>query len=72
MSSLMQQFGLDQWSVDDRLRLMEEIWDSLSGESLGDMPQWHREILEQRLTEADGNPEARSPWEEVLARLRSR
>jgi putative addiction module component (TIGR02574 family) len=34
MSGLMQKFGIDQLSVEQRLALIEEIWASIDGETL--------------------------------------
>jgi putative addiction module component (TIGR02574 family) len=62
--------GIDHWSVDDRLRLIGEIWDSL--EAPGEIPDWQKKILDERIAEADANPGAGVPWEESMARLRAR
>ena len=70
MSSDMHQLGIDAWSVEDRLRLIGEIWDSL--DQPADIPENHREELDRRLDASDAGLAAGSPWEEVLARLRSR
>jgi putative addiction module component (TIGR02574 family) len=71
MSPTVQSLGIDRLSAEDRLRLIEEIWDTLS-DSLEDLPlpESHKEELDRRLTAADTNPNAGSPWEEVKARLR--
>jgi putative addiction module component (TIGR02574 family) len=63
--------GIDQWSVDDRLRLIGEIWNSLP-EPPGEIPEWHREILDERIAQADANPDSFIPWQEVRARLSQR
>lgn len=68
MSSDMQRLGIDSWSVEDRLRLIGEIWDSLEGEPT-EMPEWHRQVLDQRLADANANPTSFVPWEEVRDRL---
>ncbi|MEQ1731505.1 MAG: addiction module protein, partial [Vicinamibacterales bacterium] len=40
--------------VNRRLELMEALWDSLSAApELDPMPDWHREVLAQRLAEDD-------------------
>jgi putative addiction module component (TIGR02574 family) len=66
----MYDLGIDQWCVDDRLRLIGEIWDSL--EDPGEIPEWQKRILDERIAEADANPDAGIPWQEVMARMRSR
>jgi putative addiction module component (TIGR02574 family) len=58
-------------SVDDRLRLIEEIWDTIDAEELP-FPDSHREELDRRLAAADAHPEAAIPWDEVLARLKQK
>ncbi len=71
MSPTIQELGIDRLSAEDRLRLIGEIWDSLShlpGQL--EIPQSHRDELDRRLAQADADPSAGLPWEEVRARLR--
>ncbi len=70
MSPTLQSLGIDRLSVAERLRLVEEIWDSIS-ESPDELPipEWHRQELDRRLAACKANPEAGSSWEEVKARL---
>jgi len=68
MSPTIHDLGIDRMSVEDRLRLIEEIWDSLS--CAGDIPESHRQELDRRLAAADADPSAGAPWDEVRARLR--
>ena len=55
--------------AEDRLQLVEKIWDSLavSAESVP-VPDWHKSELNDRLD--DSSEKAISSWEEVQARLR--
>jgi len=57
-------------SVNQRLDLIGELWDSIP-DSIEDfpVPEWHLAELERRLTNADQDPDAGIPWEEVKARL---
>jgi len=71
MSPTLQQLGIDRMSPEDRLRLIEEIWDTLPPAEQFEIPESHREELDRRLAAADADPPAGSPWEEVRARLRS-
>jgi putative addiction module component (TIGR02574 family) len=71
MSQTIQQLGIDQMSADDRLRLIGEIWDSLSPSERGAIPESHREEIDRRLAAADKDPTAALAWEEVRERLRS-
>jgi len=55
----------------ERLQLVEDIWDSLEDDQVP-VPDWHREILDQRLKAYRENPEAGASWEEVRERLLKR
>jgi putative addiction module component (TIGR02574 family) len=54
---------------DERLRLVEDIWDSLAQTS-GELPvpDWHREELDRRL--ADRTEQATIAWADVRSRFR--
>jgi putative addiction module component (TIGR02574 family) len=73
MASTLQSLGIDRMSIQDRLCLIEEIWESI--ETAGNevpVPDSHREELDRRLEAADANPQAGIPWEEALTRLKSK
>ena len=54
---------------DERLRLVEEIWDSLAATAERvPVPEWHRKELDRRL--ADRSEQATLSWPEVRSRLR--
>ena len=55
----------------DRLRLVEDIWDSLAASpSDVPVPVWHRAELERRL--ADPAEQATATWDTLRAQLRPR
>jgi putative addiction module component (TIGR02574 family) len=57
-------------SVAERLRLVEELWDSIGGEQEDlAVTAEQREELDRRLADLAANPDAGSPWPEVRARL---
>jgi len=65
--------GIDKLDVEERLKLIGEIWDSVSEEA-GDLslsPEM-KEELDKRLAAADANPEASVPWEDVKKRVLDR
>ena len=54
-------------SVDDRLELIDQIWDSLPEQvAPNEIPAWHLPILEQRLAEAEANPSGGTPYREAI------
>jgi len=61
------------WSVEDRLELLERVWDQL------DETDWEPELTEEQLAEAERrfaahktNPKDALTWEEVKAHVRRR
>lgn len=70
MLPTLEDLGIDRLNTQDRLQLIERIWDSLSTESLPSIPESHRVELDERLAEAEANPTLGSPWEDVRERLR--
>ncbi len=60
-------------SAEERLRLLEDVWESLSTtpEAIP-LTDAQREELDRRLNELDRDGPVGIPWEEVLRRIRSR
>ena len=64
---------VQSWPQEERLHLIEEVWDGLSSE--GHEPELTAEMkseLDRRLDELDRNPNAVVPWEVVEARALER
>ena len=60
-------------SPEERLRLLEQLWESLSVTPAAiPLTNAQREELDRRLDELDRDGPAGIPWEEVLRRIRSR
>lgn len=62
--------NLDELTVNERLELIAELWDSIPASELP-LPEWHREELARRIANADADPDAAIPWEQVRDRLRN-
>ncbi len=60
-------------SPEERLRLIEELWESLSAQP-GAVPLTNaqREELDQRLDDLERSGPEGIPWEQVLQQIRSR
>ena len=65
--------NIDDLSPDERLRLLEQLWDSLSrkAESIP-LTEAQREELDRRLNDLENDPSGGIPWDEVLERIRGR
>ena len=64
---------VESWSVDDRVRLVQDVWDQLADQ--GYEPELTEEMkaeLDRRIEEMDRNPDAGVPWAEVKARVLGR
>jgi putative addiction module component (TIGR02574 family) len=71
MQPTLQSLGIDRLSLDERLRLVEDIWDSIAAEAEAlPIPQSHKDELDRRLAAYEQNPTAGSPVDEAMARLR--
>jgi putative addiction module component (TIGR02574 family) len=75
MTASVKSLGIDRLPIDERLTLVEEIWDSIAA-ATGAVPltDAQRIELEQRIAEDDAHPDDVTPWEQVkastLARLK--
>lgn len=68
MNASVKSLGIDRLPVEERLALVEEIWDSIAADS-GAVPltETQRAELEKRIAEDDVNPDDVIPWEQVKA-----
>lgn len=56
--------------ADDRLALAERLWDSLAAEpSVVPVPEWHLDLLAERLALDDSAADAGEDWRDVRQRL---
>ena len=74
MSTTMTMLGIDRLSVDERLTLVQEIWDSIAAEvECAPLTEAQRHEIDRRLAAHRANPGSAIPWEQVevaaLARL---
>ena len=59
--------------VDDRIQLVEAIWDSIASEpGQPELTEAQKRELERRLEAQAADPEAGTPWEQVKAQLLAR
>jgi putative addiction module component (TIGR02574 family) len=73
MSPTMIELGIDHMTVEDRLRLVQEIWDSIAAtpEQLP-VTEAQQMELERRLAAHAANPHDVVPWEQVKAQALAR
>ena len=55
-------------SVEEKFQVMEQLWDSIPEENVP-VPQFHRDILAERVAKFQANPIDAQEWEEVRKEL---
>jgi len=69
--------GFDELPIDERLEYVQTLWDRLAAkpEHLP-APDWHLDVIRDRLADYRASPDAGRPWsvvrDELLHKLRSR
>ncbi len=73
METLMTSLGIDRLSVDERLQLVEEIWDSIATDiEASPLTEAQRQEVDRRWAAHLANPQAAVPWEQVEAEILNR
>ena len=73
MSPTLKSLGIDRLTVDERIALVHEIWESIEEES--QPPRISKELaqlLDQRWAEHEANPDDVIPWEVIEADINAR
>jgi len=62
--------GFDDLPVDEQLDYVEALWDRIvaSPDDVA-VPEWHRQILRERLAEYRSDGDAARPWPEIRDEL---
>jgi putative addiction module component (TIGR02574 family) len=73
MNATVKSLGIDRLGLEERLNLVEEIWDTIGAKD-EEVPLTgaQRAELERRIAEDDANPSNTVSWDEVKASARSR
>ena len=65
--------GFDNLSVDEQIEYVQSLWDRIAATPEDvPVPQWHREILDERQRDYETNPNAGESWDNVRERLRDK
>jgi putative addiction module component (TIGR02574 family) len=70
MSASLKSLGIDRLSIEERLALVEELWDSIAEAT--PLTEAQRAELDRRLAEHKANPDDVVSWEEVKASITAR
>ena len=73
MAITMRELGIDRLPLEERLALVQEIWDSIAGAPEAvELTSAQRDELEARLVSFQNDPRAGDPWDVVKARILAR
>jgi putative addiction module component (TIGR02574 family) len=73
MPTTMKDLGIDRLSVDERIALAHEIWDSVAAEiERAPLTEAQRNELERRLADHEAHPADVVPWEQIRAEALAR
>jgi putative addiction module component (TIGR02574 family) len=65
--------GFDALSVDEKIEYVQSLWDRIAATpEQVPVPEWHREIIDERLKDYESNPAPGESWDVVRERLREK
>lgn len=69
MSDVINRSDLHKLPAAERLRLIEELWDSLTPSEQPPLQDWQLEELDRRLDALESGQSVGAPWSEVRKRI---
>jgi putative addiction module component (TIGR02574 family) len=73
MSVSIKSLGIDQLGIEDRLDLVEQIWDSIAADSAAvPLTDAQRAELDRRIADHEANPDDVVSWEKAKASITER
>lgn len=73
MAVSLKSLGIERLGIEERLTLVEEIWDSIAADSTAvPLTQAQRDELDRRIADHEANPNDVVSWEEVKTKLTER
>lgn len=73
MAVSLKSLGIERLGIEERLTLVEELWDSIAADSaVVPFTQAQRAELDRRIAEHEANPSDVVPWEEVKVSITER
>lgn len=73
MAVSLKSLGIERLGIEERLTLVEEIWDSIAADSAAvPLTQAQRDELDRRIAEHEANPDDVVPWGEIKTSITER
>jgi len=65
--------GFDDLSVEDQIDYVQSLWDRIAAKpDQVPVPDWHRQVLDERIAAHEADPRGDRPWEEIRDEIRSK
>ena len=65
--------GFDDLSVEDQIDYVQSLWDRIAAKpDQVPVPDWHRQVLDERIAAHEADPSGGRPWEEIRDEIRSK
>jgi putative addiction module component (TIGR02574 family) len=65
--------GFDSLSVDEQIEYVQSLWDRIAASpDRVPVPDWHWQLIEERLAEHEANPNDVVSWEEVRSAMEAK
>jgi len=69
--------GFDELPIDERVEYVQTLWDRIAAKPVDlPVPDWHLDVVRERLAEYQRSPKKGRPWaavrDELLSKLRPR
>ena len=65
--------GFDDLSLDDQIDYVQSLWDRIVAKpDQVPVPDWHRQVIRQRMADHEASPSEGQPWEEVRDGIRNK
>jgi putative addiction module component (TIGR02574 family) len=73
MAVSLKSLGIERLGIEERLTLVEELWDSIAADSSAvPLTQTQRDELDRRIADHEANPDDVVPWEEIKTSITER
>ena len=65
--------GFDELTVEEQIDYVQSLWDRIAATpDQVPVPDWHQQVLDERLKDDEANPDAGEKWDVVRDRLRDK
>jgi putative addiction module component (TIGR02574 family) len=62
--------GFDDLPLDEKIDYLQSLWDRIAATpDMIPVPDWHREIIDERLKDLEANPNEGDSWDVLQERL---